>query len=874
MHVPSDALEPFNSQHNIIRTAKGNGLLRNLAKHSNYKETSSMKSHQSCLPFRVSALSLLIASTTGFITSAMAQDQRSSGLEEIVVTAQRREASLQDTPIAITAFTADKLNDLGVFDVVQVGDFAPNVFIGKQPASNSDMGIFIRGVGIGETSLLADPKVGIYIDGIYMSKTTGGVFDIVDLERIEVLRGPQGTLFGKNATGGAMNVTTKKPSGELGGRAEASVGNYGYMRYGGSLDLPAVSNLAAKVSYMAMETDGWAHNHYGGAPVQPVAKVEDDLASEDNRAYRIALRWTPTESLTFDYSYDNTDNKGVAAPFQISAVKTSIYNGFTTTPFPFQDWGGSLYRQMANTVGNPEKRQEDFKLDGVTDEWLEVDGHTFTAAWEVADNLTLKYLYGKRKTDLGYGGNDLDGGAYTARDLFYGVFAGNNGKIPTPGYHGGIEKSVIDMDSHELQIIGTAFEEKLHYTGGLFYYEEDVEEINTQTPTLPIAFIAGQGAYTPVLGPLYDAAGFCPAAYYGYLCVGSQRLPIPGASDPGTPGMLDFRYGQNAKSWAAYAQSTYAIAKQFDLTLGIRYTEDEKDAYLYGQDIPGTTDAAPGKADDKWDNLSYLVNGNYAITEDISVYLTYATGYNSGGFNARASNLPSFQTPFDKEEVETWELGLKSELLDNRLRLNVAVFSNDYSDIQISQFEAGTGGASNRIVNAGAGTYEGIEFDITMVPVDGLTIDLTYGYLDAQFDEYMALNPATDVLEDISRVTTVAQAPENTASLGVQYDFEPFSFAALSARVDLTYKDEIVFHPFNNQYDSTDDRTLVNGRISLNDIKLGCCEEGSLRVSLWGKNLSDEEYRQWGIDFGSLGFAGNVYGEPRTYGLDVVYNYN
>ncbi len=824
--------------------------------------------------FRLSVLSLAIAATAGFGTPVMAQDQRSSGLEEIVVTAQRREASLQDTPIAITAFTADKLNDLGVFDVEQVGDFAPNVWIGKQTSSNSNMGIFIRGVGTNETALLADPKVGVYIDGVYMSKTIGGVFDIVDLERIEVLRGPQGTLFGRNSTGGAMNVTSKKPSGELGGRAEASVGNYGYMRYGASLDLPAVSNLAAKLSYMAMETDGWAHNHYDGVPQLPATKIEDDLASEDNRAYRIALRWTPAESLTFDYSYDNTDNKGVPTPYQVTAVKTSLYNGFTTTPFDFQALGGSFYRQMANTIGNPEKRQEDFKLDAVTEEWLEVEGHTFTAVWEVADNLTLKYLYGKRKTDTGYGSTDLDGGAYTARDLFYGVFAGNNGKIGTPGYHGELEKSTIEMDSNEIQIIGTAFEEKLKYTGGLFYYEEDVEENNPSTVSLPIAFVASQGAYTPGIGPLYDAAGFCPAAYGGYLCVGTQRLPIPGATDPGTPGMLDFHYGQNAKSWAAYAQSTYAITEQFDLTLGIRYTEDEKDAWLYNQDIAGTTEVAPGKADDKWDNISYLVNGDYAITDDISVYLTYSTGYNSGGFNARATNLASFQTPYDKEEVETWELGLKSELLDNRLRLNVAVFTNDYTDMQIQVFEAGSGGASSRVENAGASTLQGIEFDITMVPVEGLTIDLTYGYLDAQFDEYIALNPATNMLEDISNVATVQQAPKNSAALGVQYDFEPFSFGALSARMDVTYKDKVVFHPIDTQYSSADDRTLINGRLSLNDIKLGCCEKGSLRVSLWGKNLSDEEYREWGVDFGSLGWAGDTFGEPRTYGLDVVYSYN
>ncbi|MFZ1293244.1 MAG: TonB-dependent receptor plug domain-containing protein, partial [Pseudomonadales bacterium] len=177
-----------------------------------------MRNHPLQYKFRLSALSLAIAVTAGIGAPAMAQDARSSGLEEIVVTAQRREASLQDTPIAITAFTADRLVDLGVFDVTQVANFAPNVTIQKQVGTNSNMGINIRGVGIGETALLIDPKVGVYIDGIYVSKTVGGVFDIVDLERIEVLRGPQGTLFGRNTTGGAMNVTSKKPTGELGGK--------------------------------------------------------------------------------------------------------------------------------------------------------------------------------------------------------------------------------------------------------------------------------------------------------------------------------------------------------------------------------------------------------------------------------------------------------------------------------------------------------------------------------------------------------------------------------------------------------------------------------------------------------------------------------
>lgn len=803
----------------------------------------------------------------------MAQDGRAVALEEIVVTAQRREASLQDTPIAISAFTETKLNDLGVFDVSQIGGFSPNVNIGKQPSSNSNMGVYIRGVGNSETSLLIDPKVGVYIDGVYISKTIGGVFDIVDLERIEVLRGAQGTLFGRNTTGGAINVTTKKPSGELSGRVDASIGNHGYARYGATLDLPLVGTLATKLSYTGMNTDGWARNRYNGAPQYPATKVERDLASADNDAYRIAVRWNPIEPLVLDYSYDKSHYKGVEAPFQITAVKNSLYNGFVTTPLDFQFVGGSLYQQMASVVGNPKKRKKTFNLDAVGKYGLDVRGQNLTVAFDASDDITFKYIYGSRKTDQG-SATDLDGGAYTARDLFYGVYQGVNEEIPMMGYHGAITKGIVEMDSHELQVVGNAFEERLRYTGGIFYYKEDVEQALLSTIALPIAFIAPQGAYTPGLGSLYEDAGFCPPAYDGYLCIGTQRLPIPGVNDPGAPGLTDFEYGQHAKSWAAYGQGTFKVDEQLELTFGVRYTKDKKNAYMYNQDVAGLTVSSPARGRDTWDDVSYFLNGRYAITDSIGAYLSYATGYNGGGFNARATSAASFQAPFDREKVKTWELGLKSELFDKRLRLNIAIFTNDYKDIQIAQFEAGTGGASTRIVNAGSGTYRGIEFDVTAVPVDGFTVDFSYGYLNAKYDEYMAINPETDTLQDISARTTVANAPKNTAALGMQYDFIPFDFGALSARIDFVYKDKIVFHPFNNQYDTADSYALVNARISLNDLRLGCCGDGSLRVSLWGKNLTDKIYREWGIDFGSLGYAGNTFGEPRTYGLDIIYFFN
>jgi iron complex outermembrane receptor protein len=781
-----------------------------------------------------------------------------TALEEVVVTAQRQETMLQDTPIAVTVFGSEKIMDLGIFDVSDIGSLAPNTNIQKQPSSNSNMSIFIRGVGSGETSLMVDPKVSFYIDGVYMSKTVGAVFDIADMESVEVLRGPQGTLFGRNSTGGAINVTTVKPSGELGVALEASAGNDGYQRYRVSVDLPKMGDMfSAKLTAATMEYDGWADNDFPGQ--------EDDLAGEDNDSYRIALRLEPMDGLTIDYTYDDTDNKGVPTPFQVTEVKDSIYNGITTVPFPYEFLGGQVYQEMAALIGDPDDRRDDYNLDYVSKETLKVEGHSLTVLWEL-DAFTLKYIFADRDTDSGHARTDLDGGALNGSDLFYGGGA----VIPFPGFHAQIPDGSINMTTNELQMFGDLFEDRVSYTLGFYYYDENINQDNPQTFALPIQFLAAD----PGLLAAYTAAGYCNDFGGGPVCIGSQRQPLPfGApgADPNLNGFLDFVYGQDSDSWAIYGQATYTINDQWDLTAGLRYTEDEKDAFLFNESLGQVSIDDKLKNDDDWDNVSYLLTLSYALTEDINFYGTYSTGYNAGGFNARAGSAAGFDTPVDEEEITAYELGMKAEWWDNRLRTNVAVFYNDFDDIQIAQFEAGSGGASSRLVNAGEATYWGVELDLVAVLTEGLTLDMTYGYLDAEFDEYVALDPATDQEIDISNVTTVPRAPENTANIGLQYDFSPFEFGALSARVDANYTDEFTFHAFANEFDSAEDRWLINARLSLNDISLG--NAGTLRVSAWGKNLADEEYREWGIDFGSLGFAGNVYGRPRTYGVDLVYNF-
>ena len=234
----------------------------------------------------------LAVSTLALATPASAQVT----LAEVLVTAERRTESVQEVPIAITAFTEDQIADLGIIDLSDLTQYTPNVNFGAVAGDQGQFAAFIRGVGTAEPSIINDPKVGTYVDGIYISKVAGGLFDLVATERVEILRGPQGTLFGRNTTGGAISVTTKRPTGELAINAQATVGNYGTQRYRFMADLPKVANISAQVSASYNDTDGWADNHYTG-PAYIVDKVQRDLGSEENMAYRLALRWEPTWTL-------------------------------------------------------------------------------------------------------------------------------------------------------------------------------------------------------------------------------------------------------------------------------------------------------------------------------------------------------------------------------------------------------------------------------------------------------------------------------------------------------------------------------------------------------------------------------------------------
>jgi iron complex outermembrane receptor protein len=733
------------------------------------------------------------------------------------------------------------LADIGVFEAGAVANYAPNVHITKQAGSQDNYGYSIRGMSNGETSLFAEPTVGVYLDGVYIARTAGAAFEVVDLERVEVLRGPQGALYGRNTIGGAVNMVTKKPDGEWGFKQLLSTGSRGYFRSQTTVDTGEWNGLSAKLSYSQSEKDGQYRNLHGG----------DLLGALDTTAWRIALRWSPSDNFTADYDFTKYERESSSGVAQITAVR-GIHSAI----------GGAIFQQAAAYASADRKGLLPVGLSsGDEGSFSDLDAHTLTLTWDVGD-VTLKSITAYR--DQVTGVDDTDFGSFASDGAT--VLDGMGGFVPAGEFvplFGAQRVSEQDQFTQEFQALGPLFDDRLHYTVGLYWFDEEVEEDNPQVFTLP-ALIAFNGQ---------------PAGVQAFLCGGScfgkdVRLGQP-----------LFNYGGTVESQAIYGQFTYSVNEQFDATLGLRYTRDEKEVFLRSGTIVRNEGIPEVQADDSWSNFSPTLTLDYKWTDDISTYITIASGYRSGGFNPRADTSQTFSTPFDEETVTSIEFGWKTSWAENRVRFNGAIFSYDYDDRQVTQFSAGSGGASSVIVNAGSAEAKGAEIELTAVPVEGLILQLTAGWLDFEFNEFISSpqNPVTGFPDatfpgldangnaDISDVASPSYTPETSGSLALTYEFAPFSFGQLRSRIDVTYVDEIQHHPLLNLYNSRDEQTRVNARLSLSDIELG---DGRLEIAAWGKNITNEDHREFGIDFGALGFAINSHAELASWGIDVLFEFD
>ncbi|MBT4521069.1 MAG: TonB-dependent receptor [Halieaceae bacterium] len=825
------------------------------------------------------ATSIVVLGSVGLMpTVATAQEQgRATALEEVLVTAQKREESLQAAPIAITAFSASSLQARGIVEPQDVAFYTPNMVAAPQPGSAATVNYTIRGKTQTEPILTIEPSVGIYMNGVYMARNNGLAFEVADIERIEVLRGPQGTLYGKNTTGGAVNIVTSKPKGEFAIRQKFSAGNRDLFRSHTTIDTPTWNGFSAKLSYLHKSEDGYIDNLTTKA--QSYTGDTDDFGAKESDGINLALHWDISDSFSADYIYDQTDATNMPPLFQSTvvdpgyivgpnfnptlslgpgsndlgvgdAVVNGVYQSFGGVPIaplcsfdpscvgfantPNAAFGGATPAQtMLGTLGGPyfeglNHVDADDPLRGTAlpyqgNEELDIEGHSLELLWEVSDTLQIKSITAYREMDNEQR-TDLSGGGWLdLRAVGSGVY--------TLFANGGAFKEQ-EQFSQELQFIGSA--DRIEYVAGLYYFEEEAKETR------------------------YDVTVF----NFGDNIYESPDFPVK-------------VYETDNEARAIFGQVTYTPPIQDDrlrITLGLRYSEDDRALDLLHTGVQWS-------GSEEYDNTSGDLTLSYEWNDEVSTYLKYATGYSAGGFHGRTS--PDNQRPYDEETVESFEFGLKSQFLDNRVRINAAIFYNEYEDLQLTQFVPSVAGVEGVMSNIGEATIQGVELEVLALLGDGLTLSFVYGYLDAEFDEYDFFDPTGGTCGTPATVCNVSDnsrfptAAENNVALGLSYEFAPFSFGNLSARVDVAYNDGYQFGTLEQKYDDVTDaesHTLVNARVALTNIDVG--DRGKLVVAAWGQNLTDEEYRLYGIpEFDQLGFAGATFNPPRSYGLDVIYEF-
>lgn len=739
-----------------------------------------------------------------------------AALEEVVVTAQKREESLQKTPLAITAITADRIQERGITDVSDLSGIAPNLVITTLPASTTNVSVAIRGIVNQEPILTADSPVAIYVDGVVLGRSTGAVFDMVDLERIEVLRGPQGTLYGRNTTGGAINLISAKPSDTPGGKVQLTAGNFGYKMAKASLETGEISNsgLAAKFTALKKLRDGYIDARG--------ESDDDDPGAYDVDAYRLALSWVPSDSLSIDYGYDYSERKSRPIPFQMVKARPDIVNFFAGST----EFGGN---PLVPSQGKQERLDTDAGV--LTDD---IEGHSLTLNYDLSENMSVKSLTGYREWRNTETSGSLDGHANLKGFVISpAILAPPNSFIPLGIQEIDLFKADNEREqeqfSQEFNLVGS-LSDNLDYVLGAYYFKETSSERSPQSVTIFI--------------PLPQSVEIGPATY------NSAAVPIT------TP----FSYNHESESKAIFAQADYSVSDKLSTSIGIRYTRDTKELE---QQSPIARNITA-----KFSETNWVLGLKYELNENHMAYARVGTGYKAGGMNARAVN-----EGYDPETLASFEIGLKSMAMNGNLKTNVALFRANYEDLQTNQFLGGTSGARTITVNAGKAVYQGIEAELELMLSGGFGVNASAGYVDRDFDEFIVRDPNTNELIDVADEARFTYSSALTTRVSPYWEGEITDLGTLRVSLDYNYRSRVNWHPldrfspFNKDIAQSEGYELIDARISLSSISVGD-HEGT--VALWGKNLTDEDYRTTGIDFGALGFAGASYGIGRSYGLDFI----
>lgn len=705
---------------------------------------------------------------------AATENKEQAALEVIQVTARRTAENLQTVPVAVTSIGAEDLKQKGIENITSVQQQSPNTTLQVSRGTNSTLTAYIRGIGQQDPLWGFEPGVGIYLDDVYMARPQGAAMDIYDVERIEVLRGPQGTLYGRNTIGGAVKYVTKALTGDNEFAVRGTVGSYGQK------DLK-LSGQTAITDKLFIGAAGATYNRDGFGTY---LNTGDENYNKDIRTGRVSLQYQALDNLRFSFAADKTQDDSNSK-------------------------GGHRLTNSLLTGEAPLDNVYDSKTSMPVDNSVETSGQSLTMAWDINANWTLKAITAKRE---GFTDTNIDFDS-TIRP-----------SLDVPAFY------EDEQTSNELQLLFN--NDKFKFASGLYSFTGDA------CGAFGTVLVAG-------LGVTIENGG----------CV-------------------------NTDSIAAYAQGTYQVNDQWSFTLGGRYTQDDKDAAVYryvylGYKLPRDTANKIGvqsdfTGDESFNHFSPRVGFEYQANDNMMMYGSYTDGFKSGGFDMRGNQSvnPNAGDPYQPETVDTFELGVKSELWDRRLRLNAALFTSAYDDMQVTVQRAVNNTVASQVLNAASADINGLELEAVAVASDALQFNLVLGYTDAKFNEVMFYDAVTKTTTDVSGLWSFANTPELTGTLGTKYTTALLG-GELVFNANLYHRSETQIFELPSVLDFGG-YTLFNAGATWYDAS------GNWDVSLQGRNLGNKETRIAGYNFPLLAGEQTItayYGDPRTVSLTVGYRF-
>lgn len=699
-------------------------------------------------------------------------------IDEITVTATKREENLQDVSVSVTAFSGEVMRDIGLTSSNDLGQYVPGVEIaavnGNQTAKT-----FIRGSGSVDFNANAQTTVGVYSDEVYLTNIYTHTLQTFDLDRIEALRGPQGTLYGRNATAGAVNYVSAKPEEEFSGYVKGSIGNYGSRHAEAAITGALAKTVAGRLSFTYNQDDGWMTNRLTG---------DDDLNDTDNYAWRGILLWSPSETTRVLFNLHGSNDEANGFSLQHTGVVDP--NTFATTCDPTKrkdcvDFFG--YQDPDGIEEDGDTRKGDFDLVGPTD--YETLGGYVRIEWELEDfTVTSITAY-----------EEFERTHIEDADASPNLISHNDYQHETDGW------------SQELRFTSTT-DGALAWILGFYYAEDSLDSEN-----------------------IYNFFGFNTFQFYD----------------------------QDQESMAVFGNLEYELNDELKLIFGARYTRDEVDLNHRSDDDFGPFDAGTS-GDDTYTDFSGKVGLDYTPNENLLIYASIGTGYKSGGVNVGFGDPLEFNV-YDEETLTAYEAGFKYTFPSGNARLNTSFFYYDYKDLQIFDQTQGTFGLAFIIDNASDADYYGGEIEFVANPFEGLDLLMGVSYLNTEFGDLS--RPLTG--EDLSGNENVYSPKWKLTGLA-RYEWQSpnLNDGKFVASVNWSWTDE-VFHTIEN-LDIARGKAhwLVGSRLSY------FTSDEKLEIALWGKNLTEAEYRLQSFDFTkSGGFVTSVPNRPRSYGIEIVYNW-